>query len=93
MAHCHGCGKALEIKLPVGRKDACPSCGADLRCCLNCAHHAPGSYNDCREPQAERVLEKGRSNFCDHFRFRDGAPGPARPGAGSARSRLDDLFK
>ena len=29
--------------------------------------------NDCREPQAQRVLDKTRSNFCDFFSCKRGA--------------------
>ena len=91
MKKCHKCLKDLEIKTPVGRKDVCPSCGSDLRCCLNCGFHAPGTYNECKEPQAERVVEKERSNFCDYFVFRDAAS--ARQDVDSAKAKLASLFK
>lgn len=78
----------------VGRQETCPSCGADLHVCLNCTFYSPGAYNECREPQAERVVEKKRSNFCDFFSF---AAGGAREKGASpkddARTRLDALFK
>ncbi len=59
MKKCHNykCLKDLEIKTPVGRKDVCPSCGSDLRCCLNCVFHAPGAYNECKEPP--RLIHHG----------------------------------
>jgi hypothetical protein len=91
MPKCHNCSKEVKIKLPVGRKDVCPSCGADLRCCLNCVFYTPGAYNECREPQAERVLEKDRSNFCEYFGFRGSVPG--REDRDSARAKLESLFK
>jgi hypothetical protein len=94
MKNCHKCLKTLEIKIPVGRKDACPFCGSDLRCCLNCSFHAPEAYNACREPQAERVMEKERNNFCDYFVFRDGASGrPEKKDGSSAQAMLTALFK
>lgn len=81
----------------VGMRDACPGCGADLHVCRNCAHHDPGAYNACREPGAERVLDKERANRCDLF-----APGEGE-GAGNAeagdaarqraREELDRLFR
>jgi len=92
MKKCHKCLKDLEIKIPVGRKDVCPSCGSDLRCCLNCAFHAPGAYNECKEPQAERVVEKERSNLCDYFVFRDAASGNQNIGD-SEKAKLESLFK
>jgi hypothetical protein len=93
MKKCHKCLKNLEIKAQVGRKDVCPSCGSDLRCCLNCGLHAPGAYNDCKEPQAERVVEKERSNFCDYFVFRDGASYHHEKDVDSAKANLASLFK
>ncbi len=78
----------------VGRQEICPSCGADMHVCLNCGFYSPGAYNDCREPQAERVVDKRRSNFCDYFAFADGpARRMAAAGKDDARSRLDSLFK
>lgn len=88
-AGCARCGAPLPPG-PWGRRDACPACGADLHACVQCAFHAPGSYNDCREPQADRVVDKERSNFCDWFR--PGAGGPAYP-AEDVRAKLDALFK
>jgi hypothetical protein len=94
MKKCHACLKVLEITTPVGRRENCPFCRADLHCCLNCAHYATGAYNECREPQAERVMEKNRSNFCDYFVFRDVL---ADAGEGKnrdvARESLESLFK
>jgi hypothetical protein len=64
-----------------------------VRVCLNCNHHDRSAYNECREPQAERVLDKDRRNQCDYFSLRQGArPGGTSP-ADDARKRLDDLFK
>ena len=84
----------MEIKTPVGRKDVCPSCGSDLRCCLNCTFHALGTYNECKEPQAERVVEKERSNFCDYFIFRDAVSDNQEKAAGdSLKAKLTSLFK
>ena len=94
MKKCHKCLEYLEIKTPVGRKYACPSCGSDLRCCLNCAFNAPGTYNECKEPQAERMVEKERSNFCDYFVFRDATSGHQAKDAGDpAKAKLASLFK
>lgn len=51
----------------VGRGDNCLFCGASLRVCKNCQHYDVKAYNECREPSAERVVEKEKSNFCDQF--------------------------
>jgi hypothetical protein len=78
----------------MGRRGVCPSCGSDVHVCLNCRFYDSGSYNDCREPQAERVVEKDRSNFCDYFEFSDspsrGSMTHANP---DSKSKLDALFK
>jgi hypothetical protein len=94
MKICFRCGKEIALESKPGRKDVCPSCCADLSCCRNCGFYDPGAYNQCREPQAERVLEKDRSNFCDYFRFRDSpAAGSPKESRGSARDKLQALFK
>ena len=94
MPRCHACLKELEIKLPVGRQELCLFCQSDLHCCLNCTFHVMGTYNSCREPQAERVIEKSRSNFCGYFVFRDRAQ--ENRGADprdTAKAKLEALFK
>jgi hypothetical protein len=67
---CHDCKKSLELSGSIGRTDTCPLCDADLHCCLNCRFYDPGAYNQCSEPQAERVLDKDKGNFCDYFSFK-----------------------
>lgn len=89
---CHKCRKEIADDFFVGRQSQCPSCGADLHCCLNCFFYEPGAYNDCREPQAERVLDKDRSNFCDFFSFKGGAKSSG-PAASDAKDKLENLFK
>jgi hypothetical protein len=96
MMSCHACSKGMDIRIrPVGRRDVCAFCGSDLHCCLNCRFYQIGSYNDCREPQAERVIDKDRNNFCDYFSFRDVvSSGKDEKNAGSAaKGKLESLFK
>lgn len=71
MKICFDCKKEINIEGKPGRRDRCPHCGADLRVCLNCRFYDEGSYNECREPVAERVKEKDKANFCDYFESRD----------------------
>jgi hypothetical protein len=88
---CYRCGRELEPRAPVGRRDACLGCGGDLHCCRNCGFYDPAYHNQCRETQAERQVDKERGNFCEFFSF--AAAAGARPGAPSdARSALDRLF-
>ena len=94
MKRCHSCGKELQIERKVGRSETCPHCGAELHVCLNCLFFSPAEYNQCREPQAERVVEKSRSNFCDYFTLAGGAiRGREVSKKDDARSRLDALFR
>lgn len=94
MTLCHKCKNEINVPKLVGRKDTCPLCQADFRCCLNCRHYDPNYYNQCRESQAERVLDKNRANFCDYFKFKDSASeGMTKGDKDSSRKKLDDLFK
>jgi len=94
MPVCFSCGAQLDGGGKPGRAETCPACDADVHCCLNCEFYETGSYNECREPQAERVLEKDRSNFCDFFDFRKSAAGRFAAGGTPPRSNpLDALFK
>lgn len=91
--NCAGCGRELPAG-PYARRDACPNCGADLHSCVHCTFYAPGHYNNCREPQAERVLDPEKANFCDYFRPGRAESGhPAADPRAEARARLDALFK
>ena len=95
MATCFSCGAQLDVSGKPGRADTCSVCDADVHCCSNCEFYDHGSYNDCRETQAERVLEKDRSNFCDYFDFKEtsGLNSANSTSAGSQTNPLDDLFK
>lgn len=94
MKRCHACLKEIEIKIPVGRQEICLFCQSDLHSCLNCAFYVQGSYNSCREPQAERVIEKSRSNFCGYFVFSDSVPGGTIGDIrDTAKAKLEALFK
>lgn len=57
-----------------GRSDVCSGCMKDTRVCLNCRFHDPGSYNECRENIAERIVDKEKSNFCDFFMTKGSMP-------------------
>lgn len=89
---CHACGREHAIDGPVGRRQTCDGCGADLRCCRNCTHYDESSYNECREPSAERVLEKESATFCDYFSPRAAAAGASDGGGSSAVEDLEKLF-
>ena len=92
MKICHLCQKEIPEDFPVGRQAQCPGCGTDLHCCLNCVFYERGAYNDCRENQAERVVDKNRSNFCDFFRFRD-TKEKSQGLVSDPKAKLEALFK
>lgn len=68
---CYACKKALdhEPSQKVFRSEECPHCQAYIRCCRMCKYYDPSSYNECKEPVAERILEKEKPNFCDFFKL------------------------
>ena len=70
MTKCAFCKKEIEFGGKISRTDTCPHCSRDLHCCLQCKFYDPGSYNECKEVMAERVVGKDRTNFCDHFILR-----------------------
>jgi len=95
---CYKCSAELQLSGgKVARGDSCDSCRSDMHVCLNCKHFDRSAYNECREPQAERVLDKDRANFCDYFSILEGARGAAGKGGPAAKKdplkALDDLFK
>jgi len=95
MRLCFHCRTEILLTGQIGRREVCPRCGRDLHVCRNCRFYDPRAYNACRESQAERVLDKDRSNFCDYFVFQEGdgaTDGSPAPGA-SARDKLASLFK
>lgn len=89
--NCWNCGAELT-PLDYGRQDTCRKCGRDTRNCLNCEMHDRSYNNECRENQADRVVDKERSNFCDYFKPKAGGAG-----AGKARDEMkaaaEALFK
>lgn len=92
MKRCVACQKEITTDRWIGRQQQCVFCGADLHVCRNCFFYEPGVYNDCREPQSERVVDKNRANFCDYFRFKDTTERNKTPSANS-KDQLDALFK
>ena len=87
---CHRCGREIGAVERIGRRDRCLGCESDLHCCRNCAFYDPAFHNECREPQAERQVDKERGNFCEYFSLADRAP--AKPAGNDARAKLDKLF-
>lgn len=65
--YCFRCQKELIfVEKPLFR-DECPQCLADVHVCRNCKFYDVGAYNQCREPSADRVVDKEKANFCEYF--------------------------
>ncbi len=77
----------------IGFRDTCDVCHADLHVCRNCAFYDAGAYNECREPQAERVLDKERANRCDCFAPTNKNRASAAADKAKHHAALDALFK
>ena len=90
MNKCHKFGAVIDAE-KVGRRDECEACHSDLHVCLNCTFYDESRANQCFEPQAEKVKEKDRSNYCDFFRFKDETR--AASGKEDAERLWKDLFK
>ena len=91
---CFHCGAEIAVvDNRVGRGDCCESCSYDLHVCLNCSFYDRSSHNECKEPMAERVLDKDHRNFCDYFALGRGSPPTASDPKSEAIKKLNDLFK
>lgn len=65
---CFRCGESLAaLTLPLSRRDMCPNCSVHLHVCRQCEHYDAHVVGQCREEEAEEVLEKERVNFCEWF--------------------------
>jgi len=91
--NCFHCDGSIEIKHQerIGFRDRCVTCDRPLHVCFNCSFHDPSFNNQCREAQADRVVDKDRVNFCDYFTPRSGGSKPVATGS-DARAKLDALF-
>jgi hypothetical protein len=58
--------------LKVSRTEECPYCSVGLHCCRMCTFYDPKVYNECRESNADRIVDKEKANFCDYFNLSDG---------------------
>lgn len=59
---------------------------------MTCRFYEEGAYNSCREPRAERVVEKDKANFCEYFEFRDSQVEQIKSKAQEAKRKLDEIF-
>ena len=92
--HCFRCGESLApLTLPISRQDVCPACSNYLHICRMCVNFDPLVPKQCREDDAEEVMDKEKANFCDWYRPSPNAFNPAGKQAdGKARSAAAALF-
>jgi len=88
---CHKCGHSWQIEPPIARREECPRCRGDAKCCLNCRYYDRGAHHECREDQAEWVKEKAQGNFCGWFEPNAG-PTACAAELTQAQNKLDALF-
>lgn len=91
---CWKCGAALgDTPLPLGRLAQCKSCHAYLHTCRMCIFYDRTVSKQCREPIAEEVKDKTRSNFCGYLQPNPDAFTAADTGkVQAAQSDLETLF-
>lgn len=91
---CYRCDHSLEgLPLPLGRRDECPGCLAELHACRMCRMYDPREPTGCTEEDALEVMEKERANFCDYFKPNPDAYSPGFMEAHNrAESELAALF-
>ncbi len=66
---CYKCHKQFDINenQSISRSEECPYCYEAVRCCKMCKFYDQKAYNECREPMADRIVEKEKPNFCDYY--------------------------
>jgi len=91
---CYNCNHSLAaLSLPLSRRDMCPSCSVHLHVCRMCVAYDPAVVGQCREDDADDVLDKERLNFCDWFTPATGAFDAGRQAEqAKAQAALDRLF-
>lgn len=72
--NCYHCHKAIPVfgAFKITRTEECPYCTTSLHCCRMCKFYDPKVYNECHESNADRIVDKEKSNFCDYFVLSDG---------------------
>ena len=80
-------------QITVGRRDTCPSCGAELHACIHCRHFDETVAKSCKEPFAEVPEDKESANFCDFFQLGEGQQRAAGPSREQLISAAEALFR
>ena len=72
--YCYACNHQLNVtsEEKILRTQECDYCQIQLHCCKMCIHYEKMAYNECREPMAERIVDKKKANFCSYFKIKNG---------------------
>ena len=91
---CYRCGASLtELTPPISRQDQCPDCFNYLHVCKMCVYFDADVPRQCREDDAEEVIDKEKLNFCDWYVASANAFDAGRADeATRAQKQLDALF-
>jgi hypothetical protein len=90
---CYHCQKSIPVlgAFKITRTEECPFCSTSLHCCRMCKFYDAKVYNECHESNADRLVDKEKSNFCDYFVLSDGKS--AATSKDELSSLADALFK
>ncbi len=92
--NCYSCQKAMQISEKVSFREDCPYCRADLHVCRQCLFYDPKIYNECKETNAERVVDKEKANYCEYFQLDEDVQTSSKLSeADLAKQKLAELFK
>ena len=76
----------------VYRTTLCPSCGKEVKVCLNCGFYTPSAHWDCHETIPEPVREKDKVNFCDYFQLTSKDAKKGTSGGGEKQTKAKSQF-
>lgn len=94
MPGCGKCGAQLDATFhQLGRRETCPSCGAELHSCIHCRHFDESVAKQCKEPFAEVPEDKESANFCDFFQIGEGQKRDSGPSKEALLSAAEALFR
>ncbi|MBT4791988.1 MAG: hypothetical protein HON90_10485 [Halobacteriovoraceae bacterium] len=67
---CYHCKEEIKLEntASISRSEECEQCAANIRNCFMCNFYDKNSYNECREPTADRIVDKEKANFCDFYK-------------------------
>ncbi len=94
---CYFCKKQSSDHVDKpGFKAECEFCRSDLHVCKNCHFYDEKVYNECRESNADRIVDKTKANYCEYFQLKipsDPSAPVALDPAAEAKRKLEALFK